>query len=67
MGVLIVADLPSVRMRATNALGQEWLDRLIDPLQENWDQGWLVMPANRAAFLASQAAFDRVAIIYELK
>ena len=67
MGVLIVADLPSVRVRATDAIGQEWLDKLIDPLLEVWDEGWLVMPANRAALFASQAAFDRVAITYDLK
>jgi len=32
MGVLIVADLPSVRVRATSAVGQTWLDKRIDPL-----------------------------------
>ena len=67
MGVLIVAGLPSVRVRATNAMGQAWLDKRIDPLVEDWDGGWLLMPANRAAFFASQAAFDRVPITYELK
>lgn len=67
MGVLIVADLPSVRVRATNEVGQAWLDKRIDPLVEDWNRGWLVMPANRAAFFASQAVFDRIPITYELK
>jgi hypothetical protein len=67
MGVLIVADLPSVRVRATSEMGQAWLDRRIDPLREDWHEGWLVMPANRAAYFATQAAFDRVAITYDLK
>lgn len=66
MGVLIVADLPSVRVRATSETGQAWLDRRINPLLEDWHESWLIMPANRAAFFASQAAFDRVAITYEL-
>jgi hypothetical protein len=67
MGVQIVADLPSVRVRATSETGQAWLDQRIDPLMEHWQEGWLLMPANRAAFFASQAAFDGVLVTYELK
>ena len=67
MGLLIVADTPTVRVCASSAMGQSWLDRHINPLCEEWDRGYLVMSADQAAHLATRASFDRIDITYELK